>query len=526
MPDFIETIKYTTYLVKMWEKSRFTNGKTLSETLTLNGIPFWDIFAVDLARIYIPQALYAEVNSSIISRTIKPELVRLKYCLRDFVKNKYNMNGCSSWPADKTILCLDFSEHMSKDVVQPLVAHLTDKKGVKVVSMMDKSRANKSVGSHHYSLHQTIWEHWDKQVDQKVSALRKELNKIKNELRASNDLMNLISDGDRSLYPQLENVFNRFLDVELSNFIPRAVLARHILEKHRPTLVISADVANPRTRVYTLLCKQMGIPCLEVQFGLTGNEGIEWQFFSADKVAVWGEDAKETMLKHGVPDEKIIITGSPRHDSLTNVSDAEVKLMRAKLGVPDASKLVLLASTYRLNSYDAYSNAELLRSMKRAVFEAADKSSGICLVVKPHPVENVRETRSIAGKNKNIIFVSQKSDIRELSRICDAFVSFGSTATLDALILGKLVICPVFPGWIWSNLFTYTGATLEPNSFHEVLEAFRLVDNDMHEGVKAKLEIARQKVLSNWVYRADCMATKRIAELALNMAEINIGTKY
>ena len=50
--------------------------------------------------------------------------------------------------------------------------------------------------------------------------------------------------------------------------------------------------------------------------------------------------------------------------------------------------------------------------------------------------DSVRETRSLAGRYKNTIFVSHKSDIWELTWICDAFISFGSTEKTDALISG------------------------------------------------------------------------------------------
>ena len=90
----------------------------------------------------------------------------------------------------------------------------------------------------------------------------------------------IIRDGDRCMWDRLEYVFNRFFRADLPLFVPQAVVAQHILKNHRPALVISPDVADPRTRVYTLLCRQMGIPCMEVQFGLAGDEGIEWQFFS------------------------------------------------------------------------------------------------------------------------------------------------------------------------------------------------------------------------------------------------------
>jgi len=446
-------------------------------------------------------------------------LIRAKYGLRDFVRNRHSTQGCFSWPTGQTILCLDFSEHISRDVLQPVATRLAEHPDIKVVSLRDKSWRNPNVGSHQNGLHQTVWEHWNQQVGLQASNLKQELYRTEKNLRASNVWLNIIRDDDRCILEHLEPVFLSLFHAYLPLFVSQAVVAQHILESHRPALVISPDVADPRTRVYTLLCRQMGIPCLDVQFGLVGADGIEWRFSSADKVAVWGETSKEAMLKHGIPKEKIIITGSPRHDCLVSMPDAEVKAMQAKLGVPENSAMILLASAYQLNAYDEYSNPELLRSMKRSIFDAADRTQGICLVVKPHPVEDVRETRALAAKNKNIIFVSQKSDIRELTRICDAFVSFGSTATADALISGKLVICPVFPGWIWSDLFKNTEAIVVPTSGAEVLDVFRLVASGAHEGVKLKLEAARQNFLANWVYRADGMSTKRIAELALQMAQ-------
>lgn len=520
MYNMIETLQYTTRLVKMWGQSRLSDGRTLSEVLTMKGIPFWDAFSVEWARNFAPEALSVDTTSSNISQMIKPYLVRAKYGLRDFVRNRRSTQGCSSWPTDQTILCLGFTDYIYRDILQPVAIRLAGYPACKVVSLSDKSWHKANRRPHQNVLCQTVWEHWNPQVVMQVTKLRKELYRIESDLRASNDLMNIIRDDDRCLWTQLENVFYRFFRTYLPLLVSQAAVAQHILENHRPALVISPDVADPRTRFYTLLCRQMGIPCMEVQFGLAGDDGVEWQFFVADNVAVLGDTSKEAIIKHGIPIEKIIITGSPRHDCLVNVPDAEVKSLRVTLGVPNASAMVLLASAYQLHAYDVYSNPELLHSMKRSVFEAADKTQGICLVVKPHPCEDVRETRALAGKYKNIIFVSQKSDIRELTRACDAFISFGTTATADALILGKLVICPVFPGWIWSDLFNNTGATIVPTCSAEVLEVFRLVAIGKHEGIKEKLDPARQKFIANWIYRADGRSTERVANLALKLAQI------
>jgi hypothetical protein len=78
--------------------------------------------------------------------------------------------------------------------------------------------------------------------------------------------------------------------------------------------------------------------------------------------------------------------------------------------------------------------------MKTAIFEAAKKTRGIVLVIKPHTQENVGQTRALVGDAENIIFAERDSDIRHLIMTCDAFISFGSTATIDALIAGGGVL--------------------------------------------------------------------------------------
>ena len=64
MSDIIETLQNTTRLVKMWGRVSPLRRAHTIEALTLNGIPFWDAFAVDLARIYVPAALSADAALS------------------------------------------------------------------------------------------------------------------------------------------------------------------------------------------------------------------------------------------------------------------------------------------------------------------------------------------------------------------------------------------------------------------------------------------------------------------------------
>jgi hypothetical protein len=172
-----------------------------------------------------------------------------------------------------------------------------------------------------------------------------------------------------------------------------------------------------------------------------------------------------------------------------------------------------------LSVYDQIEDPELLNYVKKVIFQTAIENSDICLVVKPHPLENENATKQLARGYQNILFADKNGDIKKLIRACDAFISLGTTATVDAIIANKLTICPNFPGWVWSDLFINSGAVLVPRSKDELLQAIKMTDGVTRQKVLADLERERRRFLNDWVYHADGQASARIAALAMQMVK-------
>ena len=406
----------------------------------------------------------------------------------------------------------------SRDVMQPVVRYLADQKDVQIMSLRDRKWSTVEGTLNSNELRRTIWDFWNDELSMKTSVLNRQLKSIKKNLINSKALEKIIDTSAPGFKKSIQRALNRLFIGEFSTLIRQGVISKFILEKHRPTLVIATDIHDPRTRIYMLQCKHLNIPCLALQHGLTNSAGIEWRFFPADRVAVWGKHFKETLISHGIASDKIVVTGAPRSDSLFNSSDFEAKSIKKELGIPENARIILLASTFILGSYNKFNNdAELLEVMKRAVFDSVDSFENVYLIVKPHPEENQNETKSFASNNPNIIFVDQKQDIRPLTKICDCFVCFGSTTAMDAILLDKLVVCPAFPGWVWSNTCIDTGVVYTPVSPEEILDIFRLVSISNHTVLIDKHKHTREKLVSNWLYRHDGMCGERIGNLALNM---------
>lgn len=523
MNNTLDTLQSAVSLVKRWGQASLPNGKTLSETLIIDGISLWDVAAPVLAAFCLPKDLSRKKPLSFFSRRVRPCLSRVKHKLQTIVPFPRSSNGCLRWPEEPVCLFLGFSGYMYRDVLESVARCLKENRYMNYVALHDDGRFHGTAVKLHGEGVHSVWEHWDSRAHAHELEMRHQLASAINYLNTLTTLPELISDAEgNSLWPKVESTFKWLLHVHLPSLIPYLALTRHILKEHRPALIVSPDMADPRIRLFSLTGRLMKIPLLEVQFGLYTKSSVEWEFDVADKVAVWGERVRSLFTEFGISEERISITGSPRFDGLVNVNRAQIAATRSRLGIPDGKVMVLFASQYLLSNYSEFGDfPSVQRSVKRAIFQVAGRLGQMCLVVKPHPLENVQETKKIAEGCENIVFVDKSEDIRELTKACDVFITLGSTATMDALVARKLVIFPAFPGLVWWDDVYLKGNVAHVVSSKDDLErSLQAIVGGQRERLLNELEPARQRFLKEWVHQADGQAAARIAELAKEMAGI------
>jgi len=524
-----EILQHSSDLVKKWGQTRLSNGKNLSEMLTIRGLSLWDVVAVDLALYRVPEALTCiGIAKCTPLQQIRPYLSWTKQSFLDFIIKQRNSSGDMELPPGLVFLFLGFSKYFYRDVLQPVVEYMARSKEIRTISLHNERHWWAAAPQDGWDGAQSIWQYWNAEVEAQAHGMRKELQTALAELKEMRALPQIIEDQDRSLWSQMQDIFIRFFRAYLPRLLSEVAIARHILEKYRPALVISPDVADPRTRIYCLLCLQIGIPSLEIQFGMYGKDSVEWQFFVADRVAVWGEKPRTVLISHGIPDRKITVTGSPRHDSLFKASMVDREMTSARPCGEQAKVVVLFASSYSVGAYDEISDAgsKPLTSIKKAVFQASKQTTGLSILVKPHPLENVKSTKQLASGCRNVVFADQQADIRELIKRCDVFITLGTTATLDALILNKLVIWPAFPGFVWwDDLFLQSGVTIVVRNPKELAHNLQSLVDGSRKKMLLDLEKARQKFLQQWVYKTDGHASARIESLSFEMAKLDKQSK-
>jgi hypothetical protein len=521
MSDAIETLQYAAGLVKRWGQTPLPNGDTLEDILTVDGVSLWAAVAPILAAFILPKVLARKVPLSVFSRFVKPYLSWAKHYIKTFPRISYRSGGMEQWPSSPACLFLGFSGYMYRDVLAPVANRFIEDYHMDYVVLHDDGLFQDSAVKLQGDGIQSIWNYRNQPVLDNESRLRNKFNANLRYLKYNKLLPALIDNTDNTLWPKVEATFRWLWRVYIPSLIPYVALAQHILKQHRPFIIISPDVADPRARIFCLVARLIGIPSLDVQFGMYEKESVEWQFFLADRVALWGESSRQVLLAHYVPADRITITGSPRFDALTNANEIEISEHRLRFGISDDQIMVLFASMYSLEHYSEFGNfPQVLADVKRAVFRVANSINELRLVVKPHPLENVQDTRQLAYGCKNIIFAESSEDIRELIKASDVFITLASTATCDALIARKPVILPRFPGFAWwdEDVFQKSKVTYEVCSESELLCCLKEFVCGHGEQMLDKLEPARQVFLQEQVYRTDGHAADRIAALAMEMA--------
>jgi UDP-N-acetylglucosamine:LPS N-acetylglucosamine transferase len=501
---------------------KLRSGRDVRAELRFGGdFSFWDIVAPFLVLYRFPLLFPPSPESSFAPAAgdfgLRPLRGRLSRIKDHIVSPLKNARGCPGRPKEeKTVLFLGFMKTFYRDVLSSVAESLVKDGGLDVVVLgQDHKRPEGASDDKRLEFH-SLWEHWDADAETEKRALFRGLK------AARRTTIREIRAAARSGYfPFLLNIkalsaeWSWLFIREFKRLIPYVAAARHILKKHRPALIVSADDADQRCRVFSLAGRSLGIPSLLIQQGLSKRIVPEWTFFSQDKVAAMNATSRSDMTAQGVPADKITVTGHPGFDRLLAPAPDVRQKIRSDFGLKKEQKLVLFAS--QPYYFGVFNNAKIRRLMIRSIVQAANRFENLMLAVKPHPGENIRELKKFVGRSSRVAIAGKMDDITDLIQACDIFITFFSTSALQALYAGKPVINVDFPESGGSNIYTRSGATWTARSEEEiVLHLENLLSGTKTEETE-KREKARLAFLRELTYIPDGKATLRAAQIALEM---------
>jgi len=211
---------------------------------------------------------------------------------------------------------------------------------------------------------------------------------------------------------------------------------KNILNKE-PRGIVNSKEGFPQARVASMIAKDKDISSFFVQHGLTTEKGFHSEYpITSETIYVYGQRAKEWYVDKGVNEEKIVVSGSPRYDSLTNVSKDSWKKIKKRYNINETSVKITLATQPW--------NQTITQKQISYCVEAIKKSSvNIDLLVKPHPRNDESVLKKLTGV-KFINLISKDADIGPLLKYSNVVVTYNSTVGLESMAFGTPVVVTNF----------------------------------------------------------------------------------
>lgn len=289
------------------------------------------------------------------------------------------------------------------------------------------------------------------------------------------------------------------------------ILEDEIFKREKPDFVLVVNDRCWSHRTTIELGKARQIPTLGIQDSISADIP-QCHIISADKLAIFGNYMKEILLKKGLPEDRLVITGDPRYDFITQIPD---KFKRdevyQQLNIDIQKRIIVFAAQF--HGFKDEENAKLLRGLYHAIKQLPE----IQLVVKLHPFDEHEIADKIAQEmSVNNMIIIKDIDLYKLLNACEILMTVHSTVALEAMLLGKPVIIVNLTNKPDMVPYAKEGAALRVETQEDILPQIKAVLKDSNK-VRTQMALNQKKFISRYAYNIDGNASKRIVDLIYSM---------
>ena len=205
---------------------------------------------------------------------------------------------------------------------------------------------------------------------------------------------------------------------------------KKLLIKSSPDIIVLRTDSFPADRMLIMVAKELGIPTINIQDGIYQSNLSLIHGRAADYVFVWGNHFRDLYIKQDIKSgNKIKVLGYPyevMQDSSSHLS------FNPNIGTRN------FIVYYFGQNFEAY-NKDLLDIKVETINSLNELCESLCLkfIYRPHPGDDLTLLRK---KTFNVEFTPKNETLEESINKGDIFVSFNSTALVEASLRSKLTI--------------------------------------------------------------------------------------
>lgn len=209
------------------------------------------------------------------------------------------------------------------------------------------------------------------------------------------------------------------------------IQAENLFNQVPISCVIVGTTVDPLSRVLCLAAAQKGIPSINMQHGTIVLEEAFMPTF-ATITAVLGNYEMEWYMDRGVAQNRLEITGHPRHDVIFSGPPASKEQFLKNVGLDPHKKIVLILSQEDVEI------PNLTAFVENLVLNCAPQ-----ILIKPHPSEFAFKSTHIYHSLLQLPGVSLSNEFfyHLVPHVDLVIVIHNSTAGLEAMLANKPVLC-------------------------------------------------------------------------------------
>lgn len=316
-----------------------------------------------------------------------------------------------------------------------------------------------------------------------------------------------------ALLPFLRTDLSRLLRHHLARLRLYTDVYLELFQHSRPSHVVVADDTTTQGRIAVLAAQSLGIPTLNIQHGAIADVQ-HYRYAIADRIAVWGEHDRDLLLRSGLPEEKIVITGQPRFDDLGREAIDTAEL-RFRFGVPASHKILLWATTPFVPRL-SYDFPDRNRQYLQALLDLLVHKSSWNLMIKLHPRDQRADYDAVLAEAeagvRSRVRILQEEDIQQLLPMADAVLAWNTSVIQEAVLAEKPVIGLNFFSFPEAIPSVSEGVAMSARNSEELSQSLHRVFANA-ESISAAMVEARQKYIARHLKADERTAVERIIEL-------------
>jgi len=273
-------------------------------------------------------------------------------------------------------------------------------------------------------------------------------SELKNFWESDEKLLKLFSKNNVQFWPEIKKNLIPLYNSRLENFLKSIIISKNILNELSLNSILLISESGENENILLQSNKNKVLTCLLQHSFFRYDDDLydlQWRYESqamyglkSNYYFLWGDADYNFYSKYGIEKEKLIITGSPKHDEYFSIEKTtqEKTILLAIMPITNVSGLC------RIQTYLDY---EL---MLERILQILKNITNIKIIIKLHPGENFFNTllnEYFKLKHPDILVLQTKpsKDLLESSDIlihtCPEFYEV-STIMLEAMLLGKPVI--------------------------------------------------------------------------------------